>query len=476
MLNRRFMAFLISLSLALATLTGCAEKKVDYGNDSVSISKNVIKNVNAFNAESIFTDEFTVNTDSGEVKITISAKPSLPKCETMSVMEVEQISYTTKLKEKVLKSYFADSQIYYYDEKHLTKTELQNMIDFLNETDDLPEQINKNDLIKEYTGLLANAKDEWSSATEYDTCDTFVGQKGNTWYYLKFGYRGEDNDKTVDYIAALPIGRYVKKSNDNTYEWSKIFDDGYIHQYYGPELFKDYNTVNEIYSDEHIWLIPDDRNNEAGITMDEARSVVDKFVESIGLEPIPQTEERECYWEAYNTKEDNVYTDDDIRQCAWGYTFIYDFGMDGMVFSDSLDPTNYRTYWNKNIDEKFSFFMNESREITVNEYGVGTFHIDYPVSVVRKQEEVELLPVEKIFDIAIDELKNNANDYVVDHDIKYDSFNLGYIRVKNCSDTHKYSYIPAWSLELSREGEVIKYCPVFINAIDGTIIHSDQIF
>ena len=38
----------------------------------------------------------------------------------------------------------------------------------------------------------------------------------------------------------------------------------------------------------------------------------------------------------------------------------------------------------------------------------------------------------------------------------------------------KYSYIPAWSLELQQKGTT-NACPVFINAIDGSVIHPDDL-
>lgn len=62
------------------------------------------------------------------------------------------------------------------------------------------------------------------------------------------------------------------------------------------------------------------------------------------------------------------------------------------------------------------------------------FYIDCPVSIVRKQENVEMLPLENIFDIARDELKNNAEEYVLDTNVKYYTLKLAYIRVNNRTD------------------------------------------
>ena len=53
-----------------------------------------------------------------------------------------------------------------------------------------------------------------------------------------------------------------------------------------------------------------------------------------------------------------------------------------------------------------------------------------------------MLPLENIFDIARDELKNNADEYVLDTNVKYYTLKLAYIRVNNRTDMQKYSYIP----------------------------------
>ena len=81
---------------------------------------------------------------------------------------------------------------------------------------------------------------------------------------------------------------------------------------------------------------------------------------------------------------------------------------------------------------------------------------------------------ENIFDIARDELKNNADEYVLDTNVKYYTLKLAYIRVNNRTDMQKYSYIPAWSLELLQK-DTTNACPVFINAIDGSVIHPDDL-
>ena len=115
--NMRIFAAIMTLieALVLTSLTGCADKKVDYGTDTEKMTKSAVCNVKDFSTEATYSDEFSVQTEIGNVNIDISAKVELPDCKTMSVVEVEKIPYSAKLKEKVLKAYFGESQIYYYD-------------------------------------------------------------------------------------------------------------------------------------------------------------------------------------------------------------------------------------------------------------------------------------------------------------------------------------------------------------------------
>lgn len=42
------------------------------------------------------------------------------------------------------------------------------------------------DMKTECTKALETAADVWTEATEYDSCDDFVGKIGDTWFHLQF--------------------------------------------------------------------------------------------------------------------------------------------------------------------------------------------------------------------------------------------------------------------------------------------------
>ena len=473
--HRKILTAAIAEAIILTTLAGCADKKVDYGTDTENLTKSTVCNVKDFSTETVFNDEFSVQTDNAYVKVKIAADVELPDCDTMSVMEVERIPCTAEYKEKVLKAYYGEAQIYYYDAAHRTKAELQNMIDFFNEHDGYDDGVsNARKLISEYTALLETAKDEWTPITEYDSSNEYVGKKGDTWYEVIFEESNGENEKLVESISATAIGTYKKPIASDEYEYTRIYDDGYVQQYYGPPSLKGYDTVWWKNDSGAIGKQPLEQDNESGITIDEAKESVESFMKNIGLDSMIETAESDCDWEGYNRTADNVYLNEDIHDSIWGYNLSYDIGMDGIIFCDSIDISNYSTFYSKYVESENDSFPNESSNLSVNEYGISDFNINYPVIILRKQQNVELLPVENIFSIAGAELKDNIQEYMTESAVEYDTLRLGYTKVKDSKDQNKFSYIPAWSLQ-KYQSATMGFYPVFINAIDGSVIHPDDL-
>ena len=80
--NMRLFAAIMTLieALVLTSLTGCADKKVDYGTDTEKLTKSAVCNVKDFSTDETYSDEFSVQTEIGNVNIDISAKVELPDC------------------------------------------------------------------------------------------------------------------------------------------------------------------------------------------------------------------------------------------------------------------------------------------------------------------------------------------------------------------------------------------------------------
>lgn len=109
-------------------------QKVDYGVDTEVKSQNVVSSVKDIDTNTSFNDELTVNMGGTDEKVKITADIRVPECDTMSVTEVERIPCTKEFKEKVIKAYFGDSQVYYYDYAHMTKRSLRRLLRLLTGT------------------------------------------------------------------------------------------------------------------------------------------------------------------------------------------------------------------------------------------------------------------------------------------------------------------------------------------------------
>ena len=84
-----------------------------------------------------------------------------------------------------------------------------------------------------------------------------------------------------------------------------------------------------------------------------------------------------------------MYQEDDIHECVSGYRFYYNIGVGKILFDDALNPMDYSGYNMKYGDSIEDTFDNEFYNFYVDKYGICTFYIDCPVSIVRKQENVK---------------------------------------------------------------------------------------
>lgn len=94
-----------------------------------------------------------------------------------------------------------------------------------------------------------------------------------------------------------------------------------------------------------------------------------------------------------------------MHRAIWGYAFEYSLGADDVVYSKSLNIFDYSAYHSKFHSMGCPGY--ETGSFNVNEYGVYRFDIEEPVSIVKKQQKVELLPVSNIYKIARNELESH---------------------------------------------------------------------
>ena len=86
------------------------------------------------------------------------------------------------------------------------------------------------------------------------------------------------------------------------------------------------------------------------------------------------------------------------------------------MYSKSLNIFDYSAYYQILSMDCPGY---ETGSFNVNEYGVYRFDIAEPVSIVKKQQKVELLPVSNIYKIARNELESHPDKYIVEADTQY---------------------------------------------------------
>ena len=96
--------------------------------------------------------------------------------------------------------------------------------------------------------------------------------------------------------------------------------------------------------------------------------------------------------------------------------------------------------------------------------------MQYPINITKISKEVELLPLSTIQNIIKDEIIKNGDDYQLDEFKSFNKLKLGYARIKDDQKEGCYSYVPAWCLYMVPGNDMNRH-PVFVNAMDGTLIH-----
>ena len=195
---------MIPAGMVMVLLTGCGEKKVDYEMETEQETKGVVGTLDEFREADNWDDSFTVTTSDGDVKIRINATIDVPEADAMSVVAAEELKIDVDYKKKFLKAYFKDSEIYYHDFEHLTKEELQTAVDSMDGTivavqsqiDDLENNVHHQDVErhkemlndwkeeteeqkKQYEKALETAKDTYTAAEDYDSCNEYAGYCGD---------------------------------------------------------------------------------------------------------------------------------------------------------------------------------------------------------------------------------------------------------------------------------------------------------
>jgi len=471
---------MIPAGMVMVLLTGCGEKKVDYEMETEQETKGVVGTLDEFREADNWDDSFTVTTSDGDVKVRINASIDVPEADAMSVVAAEELKIDVDYKKKFLKAYFKDSEIYYHDFEHLTKEELQTAVDSMDGTivavqsqiDDLENNVHHQDVErhkemlndwkeeteeqkKQYEKALETAKDTYTAAEDYDSCNEYAGYCGDLLCNVRFEVK-ETNKNAIAYIVASPL---VKNKTDI-----------YVDQYYGPQSLKDYDAV---YGNDTVTAYIDNSEKENGcsISQEDAKQLVEQFLKETGRDNQVLYGQQDYSWDGANEIEvDGEQYTDYAEVIDWGYLFGYGTGVNGLAFSDSLDYNDFDISWVTPENSDVNFELEDEIRFAVTDNGITEVFMQYPVSVTKISKEVELLPLSTIQNIIKDEIIKNGDDYQLDVCKNFNKLKLGYARIKDDQKEGCYSYVPAWCLYMASGNDMNRH-PVFVNAMDGTLIH-----
>ena len=124
--HTRIFAAIMTLieALVLTLFTGCAGKKVDYGNESESKETKNMSALADIKADSGWNENFTIQTGNGEKTVYVYANIVVPDFDNMSVVEVENVKIDADYKKRFLDLYFGGNEYYYHDPDHYTVDEI----------------------------------------------------------------------------------------------------------------------------------------------------------------------------------------------------------------------------------------------------------------------------------------------------------------------------------------------------------------
>lgn len=433
-------AMTIVEAIVIISLTGCAGKKVDYGNESESKETKNMSALADIKADSGWKENFTIQTGNGEKTVYINANIVVPDFDNMSVVEVENVKIDADYKKRFLDLYFGGNEYYYHDPDHYTVDELNEVIEDWQKTQDETHSEWLEQRLAEYRDKLETAKTTYTMAEDLENCEVFAGYKGDVFCEVEF-----------------------EAHKVHAYAWYQSGTD------YGPPSLRneDYDTITQTFQDEDLKDKVDETSNEGSKSATLAKKEAGNFLSKLGMQDQVERGECECGWIGFNNSEEG----NDYQTATWGYIYSYATGIDGITFKDGLDRDTYLSVYETNDSDTDDVTLTDSTLLTVTDDGIIDVQLEYPVNVTQIYKDVELISLKNIEQIIKAEITENPDKY--DTASSFNKLQLSYLKIRSDSEPGKYSYVPAWALsrmvDYSSERNAI-----FVNAIDGTIINLEN--
>lgn len=460
MMKKRKIVLMILAVMAIVVLSACAS----HGNSGES-KEGVQKKESspdleqfADDAGDMWTDSWSVDTASGgPVNISTNALVELPKVKQMSTVEVQRYTFNEENKKKVAEAIFG-TEVYYYDDEHLPKAELQELLDMWRENEEISEKAiqelkgqeeKERDLgdmeeeleeekakVMKYEKLLKKASDDYVKVEGDYKGDEYIGNRDGIWYQLVF----------------------------DTYEDGKFSDiDLFAHDQ--ADIYPDERKAGKEVCSMNQADIKLESENKCRMAKTDAEKAAREFLQKAGFSDLILAEEYTLEWTSGETDRNDSLVN--------GWSFTFSPGAQGAPFSHYEEFNDYSSgsvVSGTEIISDTRFSLQCGIIISVTDKGVIGAKFQNPITVLSSTPAVKLLPLEDIKKVIRDEIGefaefNYASNKV--SNMKFNRLTLGYYRLPDPEHKDLYTYVPAWRL-WSNSGDASSFV---VNAMDGSVVN-----
>lgn len=442
-MKNKVLAGILMLAMTAGILAGCGKKEVDYTLDGdteestqQSVAEPVELNLAEYETVGTWADEWKLTDSDGyERPVKVDLEIMMPDIDKLSVIEVEELDMGERFRKQFVRAFFENGDIYNHEEPQYTRAELEEMIADLEvslETADEDwwrERLET--YIEEYEEQLETAPEEPVVADDYATCTEYTGFIGDAASSVSFRVE----DRNIMAGAGINYKDFAPESLSGCEE--VLLDDTYT-------------TASGV-------------ENECKYSEEEALRIAETFLIKVGLSSQICVETNPVMWRGEN------------NSAIYGYSFTFGTGVDGMVFNQFPDFIDFDLAARSNM-ELGDYDNGDSIKIIVTDDGVIDVYMIDAMSIRKVHDAATILPVEEIQGIFKEEVMEHPAKYDLTRAgvYNYKKFNrmeLIYLKLPDETQEGVYNYTPVWCFSDCRDDELFRSHPVFVNAIDGSIVN-----
>ena len=292
MIFRKICAIFCVVIVTVSMMTACGKKEVKPMENS---DNNEQQYTDWENAK--WEENFDIKTPSGkEVNVDINITPcrwennrdvpsrtAIKGDVSCKILTFEKIEMTAEIKEKIVKYFFGDTEVYHYEDDKVTKAVLTKRINLIENSLEYGEIPNR-DRIANCKSLMSKAPTELMPITDYSG-NMYLGYVDDIPFVIDFSLRRKSQNRLISTIIIQEAGELIDEENDFLKKFPKKFSEEEARQILGG-LEEVIGTNYEKYFDEayDYTLIAQEGNKCAGVILG-MRPIID-IAEKASMHPV----------------------------------------------------------------------------------------------------------------------------------------------------------------------------------------------